>query len=481
VTYFTAADMATYQGDGDEPRQAPVFVLTSSRSGSTLLRFLLDGHPDLACPPETSIASACAALAHSWDVVEHSSSGERRRISDPITLSPHAAAAIRAAIDRLRDHYLSRHGKRRWCDKSLDSYQFADIVAQVYPDARFICLFRHCMDVVASGVESCPWGVSRYGFDPFAAQYPGNSVAAIGSYWLTYAAATLAFKERNAERCHVVRYEDLVTAPEEEAEGIFSFLGVAQVPGIAQTCFRTPHEGDGPGDEKIWFTNEITSGSMGRGVAVPAAALPPPLREAINETLAKLGYRQIDDDWNKALGPADPRVRPGAPPKADGQHGAVRATANGHDAPGRADVAAAARAVATRLGQGGDAVMREVGARWPALSAAVATIVVQSADGYREEVRVDFGAASGGEPVALLTAAPGTWRALLDGKTNVITEITAGRLRCVNSRDTHRIRSDELHAVAVLLGLARIPLARTPDASHGTIQRAQPNLAGAGA
>jgi len=38
----------------------PVFVLCNGRSGSTLLRFLLDAHPDLACPPETNLPSLCA-------------------------------------------------------------------------------------------------------------------------------------------------------------------------------------------------------------------------------------------------------------------------------------------------------------------------------------------------------------------------------------------------------------------------------------
>ena len=33
----------------------PVFVLCGGRTGSTLLRFLLDAHPDLACPPETNV------------------------------------------------------------------------------------------------------------------------------------------------------------------------------------------------------------------------------------------------------------------------------------------------------------------------------------------------------------------------------------------------------------------------------------------
>ncbi len=45
-------------------------MLTSSRSGSTLLRFILDSHPELACPPETTVASACASLLRSWAVLE---------------------------------------------------------------------------------------------------------------------------------------------------------------------------------------------------------------------------------------------------------------------------------------------------------------------------------------------------------------------------------------------------------------------------
>jgi hypothetical protein len=40
--------------------------------------------------------------------------------------------------------------------------------------------------------------------------------------------------------------------------------------------------------------------------------------------------------------------------------------------------------------------------------------------------------------------------------------MTASRLRCINPRDGHRLRSDEVHAAAALLGLATIPV-RTPD------------------
>jgi len=45
-----------------EPRPAP-FVVGVARSGTTLLRFMLDAHPQLAIPPETGFIPAVGHLA----------------------------------------------------------------------------------------------------------------------------------------------------------------------------------------------------------------------------------------------------------------------------------------------------------------------------------------------------------------------------------------------------------------------------------
>ena len=125
------------------------------------------------------------------------------------------------------------------------------------------------MDVIASAVEACPWGLHRFGLDGFVAENAGNSVAAVGSYWQSTVAAIQAFEERHPQVCHRVRYEDLVTAPEETAAAIFSFLGEQAAPGITEQCFDLPHEGNGSGDEKLWFTSGVSADSMGRGFMVP--------------------------------------------------------------------------------------------------------------------------------------------------------------------------------------------------------------------
>ena len=59
----------------------------------------------------------------------------------------------------------------------------------------------------------------------------------------------------------------------------------------------------------------------------------------------------------------------------------------------------------------------------------------------------------------MIVASATSWQDLLGDQSNIVTELTTGRLRCVNPRDTHRLRSDEIHAVAALLGLASIPVA----------------------
>ena len=65
-----AVAQASPLADDNSTFADPVFVLCNGRSGSTLLRFLLDGHPELACPPETNLPVLCVQLATVWSLIE---------------------------------------------------------------------------------------------------------------------------------------------------------------------------------------------------------------------------------------------------------------------------------------------------------------------------------------------------------------------------------------------------------------------------
>ena len=292
-----------------------MFVLCNGRSGSTLLRFLLDGHPDLACPPETNVPNLCAQLATVWSLIEGAPLATNRG-DEPPEIPDAAIAGIRATMNMMLGSYLRRRGKKLYCDKSLGAAPFADLLLRVYPQARFLCLYRHPMDVIASGVEACPWGLTGYGFEQYVATTPGNAVLALARFWIDNTAQTLAVEQRLGDHCLRVRYEDLATNPELTASAIFKFLGAAPAPGISKYCFSADRERFGPADHKIWYTSEVTAASIGRGWSVPAALIPSPVLTALNELNAKLGYLPVDGSWGTSAPPADLRL-PIEAPSAD--------------------------------------------------------------------------------------------------------------------------------------------------------------------
>ena len=195
-------------------RADPVFVMCMGRSGSTLLRFLLDAHPELACPPETSLPALCGQLAVVWSLIEGAPLAAERDAAPP-RVPDAAVAGIRRMLDEMTGSYLARRGKRLFCDKSLGSARVADLLTQIYPGARFVCLYRHPMDVIRSGLDACPWGLNGYGFDQYIVGSPGNAVLALARYWLDNATTIHGVEQAHPGRCHRVRYEDLVADTEE--------------------------------------------------------------------------------------------------------------------------------------------------------------------------------------------------------------------------------------------------------------------------
>ncbi len=295
---MSQGDCANFAGAASDP----VFVLCTSRSGSTLLRFVLDAHPQLGCPPETRIPAVIAQLTTAWAATSALTSPDGGNGEDA------AAAGVRHTVDQIVGPYLRMRGKSRYCDKNLGTEQYADVLRRVFPDAKFLCLYRHPMDMIASGVEACPWGLVNYGFEQYAARTPGNTVQALARYWSDHTAAILAVADKYPASCLRIRYEDLVSDAEAVAAEIFGFLGLPLVANIAELAFSRERERSGPGDFKIWNTSEITGESVGHGWTVPASLIPAPLLATVNELAARLGYVPVDDKWGASSRPGDLRL-----------------------------------------------------------------------------------------------------------------------------------------------------------------------------
>lgn len=446
-----SAPLITREGSCPASFADPVFVLCNGRSGSTLLRFLLDAHSELACPPETNLPSLCAQLATVWSLIEGAPLSANRGDEPPV-IPDAAIAGIRETMDRMVGSYLERRGKKRYCDKSLGTAHFAELLLRVYPGTRFICLYRHPMDVIASGLEACPWGLNGYGFDPYIATTPGNAVLALARFWADNAAVTLAAEERFPGQCIRVRYEDLVTEPEATAARVFDFLGAAPMPGISAACFSADRERFGPGDHKIWYTAKITPDSIGRGWSIPTAMIAPQVLDSINELAGKLGYRPVDGEWGSSAPPADLRVPvsdPGThPADEDPGHGPVRSGL-----------------LASRLAAGLRDVPATVASRWAPHGAEtmVAIWIPRDPAEPAEHWLVDLQArtvvlasrAAQQDSDWDIVGSAEAWEQVITGKMNLSVALRASQLRyCDNDEPNPLASADRLGILADLLGLA---------------------------
>jgi hypothetical protein len=424
----------------------PVVVLTAARSGSTLLRFILDTHPVLACPPETNLVQKAVQLAATWRLLDGRRESAEAKQDEAPGFPAAGIEAARSMLEGIFAPYLARCGKQRWCDKSLGTAAVAEAFSTIYPKARYICLYRHCMDVIASGVEACPWGVAGYGFDPYVSNSPGNNAAALAHYWADYTAAALEFEEAHPNSCLRVRYEELVADPEATAARIFAFVGVPEVPGIAQTSFAVGHEQYGPADYKIWATDGISTNSVGRGVHVPIGVIPVPMRGVVNDLLDKLGYATVEEGWNqqdaRSMLRSEPagtdtlRTDPAADPELDALDTLLTSrirTALNPSATGRGRIVFAARSVNGTV--------------------------------HERTWHVDLG-------MGLLAQRPGedaddawritgdseAWLSVLVGRTNLGVAIRRGELRCGKVPEASGLREDTcLSILTRILGLTHLP------------------------
>jgi Sulfotransferase family len=429
----------------------PVFVLCAGRSGSTLLRILLDAHPDLACPPEAKLPEVVSRLTTLWSTMEALPLPAGN--GSPGTAEI-AAAGIRHTADLIIGPYLARRGKSRYCDKNLGTEVYADVLRNIFPDAKFLCLHRHPMDVIASGIEACPWGLSNYGFEPYVAAAPGNSVLALARYWVDHTTAIMGVQDKYPGHSYRVRYEDLVDDPDTVTNGIFEFLGLPPVEGISTLCFSGERERFGAGDFKIWNTSQISGESVGHGWSVPANLMAPVL-PAVNQLADQLGYVRIDDGWGGAARSGDMRV------SANGQGAAASMPAQAAAGP----MPPGSLLVSQRLQTGIRGVSDEFSQDWKPYcdeSFLVVALAPDSSDDAWWLVdlasrRAVTGSGPCGEEAAWIVTAPAaSWEQVIRDGTNLGTAFRRGGMRYRDRGDAGAGSVIAEHRVAMMSNLLGI-------------------------
>jgi hypothetical protein len=280
-------------------RQA--FVVTPARCGSTLLRYLLDGHPDIVSPPETNLSALLQHLVDIWrqtdlalGIAQPTPGGAPPPPSDKV------CRRARKAVDEIMVSFADAAGASVYCDKSLTTIEHLATVVRCYPDAPLIFLYRYPLDMIASGMEASRWGFNAFGFAPYVTAVPGNFLAGLANYWIDKVSKMLEFERTFEGASAHIYYELLCDDPATTLAGLFDLLEVPSDEGAIERAFSSDH-GRGPGDYKIDYTGSISVDSIGRGASLPEHLAPQQV-ERIDELLAELDYPDLAAAWRGDLG-----------------------------------------------------------------------------------------------------------------------------------------------------------------------------------
>jgi len=147
--------------EADSPAPPAPFIVGMGRSGTTLLRLMLDSHPELSIPPETNFFLALRkglprqADPHGFFL---RTVAEAQRRSDFGLSAGELERRVRAirpfelgsALRVLYRLYAARFGKERWGDKTPTNLPEMEQIQRVLPEARFIHMIRDGRDVALS-------------------------------------------------------------------------------------------------------------------------------------------------------------------------------------------------------------------------------------------------------------------------------------------------------------------------------------------
>lgn len=221
--------------EGNDRKDRPIFIISSPRSGSTLLRLILNAHSRIAIPPPTLLFSYIYPFVHTYGNLRDEDNLEAL-IEDilelqkskpwPIELTPAMLksaceeptfAGIYTALHRI---WADHHNKPRWGEKTPPDIFFIGDILSCYPDAQFIHIIRDGRDVAVDWAENLEWPKNIY---------------STASNWKDFVSAVNPWREK-LDSAHLLEiyYENLVKDPPGIVGQICQFLGEVYEPQILE-------------------------------------------------------------------------------------------------------------------------------------------------------------------------------------------------------------------------------------------------------
>lgn len=205
----------------------PIFILGCGRSGTSLLRRILDSHSRIACPPESAFLVKLADMM------------EVGRIRECFHHMGYSDDDVLGEMRRFFTHFLCGYaeskGKFRWADKTSRYMDHLCTIDRIFcGEVQYIGIVRHGLDVSYS-LQRHEWGSM--------AEFTDGVEKPVGAarFWEYRNRQLLRHQEEVGGRLHIISYEDLTTIPEATMMGVMDHLGEEWEPNILEYT-NFPHD-----------------------------------------------------------------------------------------------------------------------------------------------------------------------------------------------------------------------------------------------
>lgn len=216
---------------------APLFIFSITRSGSTLTQRVLSSYPEISTASEPWILMPLLAplrpdLSGSADWHPHSAIA----IGDFARTLPGGIAEYKQELRTLALSLYEKAappGASYFLDKTPAYFLIVDEIIDLFPDGKFIFLWRDPLGLLASLAET--WNQGRWSFEATSGELFDGLPALIDSY------------SRHEERVTHLRFEDVVTGNAEAWQRVMSYLHLEFDP-CSLTAFQQVKLGGRMGD-----------------------------------------------------------------------------------------------------------------------------------------------------------------------------------------------------------------------------------------
>lgn len=193
----------------------PIFIGGAGRSGTTLLRVILDSHSQIACGPELKVSTTIAAMWYNFQTKFKSVLNEYYLNENDINKI--FAEMILSLLEKFRQ----KENKPRIAEKSPNNVMIFSHLHKIFPESPLIHVIRDGRDVITS-LLTMDW------VDPNGKPVPyTRDIKLAAQYWHDTVRTGINFKnysESNSKYYYQLKYEEMVTSPEDTLKSLFEFI-----------------------------------------------------------------------------------------------------------------------------------------------------------------------------------------------------------------------------------------------------------------